>query len=177
VSLGDIERRDFEAFLSVLYPEDFEKHDLSYEQWISVLHLSTRWDFVSLRKLALKSIEPPTPYDRLLLARTYSVDHWVLPALCALCERTEPISLNEARQMSIEDIVLVATVREDIREHTLRINTAEIPSRVKAVQAGKPTCAGSVNVSPTNPRIGVRRKCSLQQRPQLPPRVLQKRRK
>ncbi|KAH9051019.1 hypothetical protein EDB83DRAFT_2169044, partial [Lactarius deliciosus] len=115
VSLGDIEREDFEAFLSVLYPENFEERDLSYEQWRSVLHLSTRWGFASLRKLALRSINPPTSYDRLILARTYAVDDWILPALTALCERKAPLSLDEARGMSMEDVVLVASVREDIR--------------------------------------------------------------
>ncbi|KAH9032582.1 hypothetical protein EDB85DRAFT_1834155, partial [Lactarius pseudohatsudake] len=119
VSLGDVERKDFDGFLSVLYPENFEGHDLSYEQWISVLHLSTRWGFVSLRKLALRSINPPTSYDRLVLARTYTVDHWVVPALTALCERTAPLNLDEARGMNIEDVVLVANVREDIRSKAI----------------------------------------------------------
>ncbi|KAI9429161.1 hypothetical protein H4582DRAFT_1801428, partial [Lactarius indigo] len=115
ISLGDVERKDFEALLSVLYPVDFEGHELTYEQWKSVLHLSTHWGFTSLRKLALNSIKPPTPHDQLVLARTYSIDHWVLPALTALCERTLPLNLDEARQMSMEDVILVATVREEIR--------------------------------------------------------------
>ncbi|KAF8483730.1 hypothetical protein DFH94DRAFT_625730 [Russula ochroleuca] len=132
VSLGDVECKDFEAFLSVIYPENFEEHNLSYEQWRSVLHLSTRWGFASLRKLALRSVKPPTPSARLLLARTYSIDHWVLPALSALCERTTPISLKEARQMNIEDVVLVATVREEIRNDS---SQTEIPLRIKATQA------------------------------------------
>ena len=50
-----------------------------------MLHLSTRWSFSSTRKLALSSIEPPTPHDRLILSRTYSVHDWVVPALSALC--------------------------------------------------------------------------------------------
>ncbi|KAH9032572.1 hypothetical protein EDB85DRAFT_1865034, partial [Lactarius pseudohatsudake] len=115
ISIGGVERNDFEALLSVLYPADFEGHELTYEQCKSVLHLSTRWGFASLRKLALKSIKPPTSHDKFILARTYSVDHWVLPALTALCERTLPLSLDEARQMSLEDVILVATVREEIR--------------------------------------------------------------
>ncbi|KAH8996886.1 hypothetical protein EDB92DRAFT_1775791, partial [Lactarius akahatsu] len=115
ISLGDIERNDFEAFLSILYPANFEAHELTYEQRKSVLYLSTRWGFASLRKLALNSIKPPTPHDKLLLARTYSINHWVLPALTALCERTQPLSLDEARRMSMEDVILVATVREEIR--------------------------------------------------------------
>jgi hypothetical protein len=45
--------------------------------------------------------------------------------------------LDEARQMDIEDVVLVATVREDIRNHALQVDAAEIPRRVEAAQAGK----------------------------------------
>jgi len=87
-----------------------------------------------MRKLALATIKPPTPYDRLILARTYSVDHWVVPALSALCGRTAPLTLSEARQMDIEDVVLVSTVREDIRSHKLRINANDIPRHVEAAQ-------------------------------------------
>ncbi|KAI9441599.1 hypothetical protein H4582DRAFT_1809910, partial [Lactarius indigo] len=115
ISIGDVERKDFEALLSVLYPANFEGHELTCEQWKSILHLSTCWGFASLRKLALKSIKPPTSHDQLVLARTYSIDHWVLPALTALCERTLPLSLDEAQQMKMEDVILVATVREEIR--------------------------------------------------------------
>jgi hypothetical protein len=49
--------------------------------------------------------------------------------------------------MDIEDIVLVATVREDIRSRNLQVDAAEIPRRVEAAQAGKPV-HDSVDVSP-----------------------------
>jgi len=123
-------------FIEAYLGRDFEGNQFSYEDWKSVLHLSTRWDFASIRRLALGSINPPTPHDRLLLARTYSVDDWVIPALSALCERTTPLSLSEARQMSIEDVVLVSTVREDIRSNALQVDSAEIPLRVEAEQLG-----------------------------------------
>ncbi|KAI0002240.1 hypothetical protein BJV74DRAFT_818012 [Russula compacta] len=154
ISLGDVERNDFEALLSVLYPDDFEEHCLSYEQWKSVLHLSTRWGFASLRKLALRSIKPPTPFDQLLLARAYSVDHWVLSALSALCERTVSLSLNEARQMSIEDVVLIATVREDIRDHGLQVDSDEIPHCVEAAQAGMRALATGLGAFPREGATG-----------------------
>jgi hypothetical protein len=131
---------------------NFEQHDLSYEEWKSVLHLSTCWDFTSIRRLALNNIQPPTPHDRLLLARTYSVDDWVVPALSALCERRAPLGLYEARRMDIEDVVLVATVREDIRTHALQVDAAEIPHRVEAAQAGK--YINGVGVSPAVPMNG-----------------------
>jgi hypothetical protein len=84
----------------------------------------------------MRSINPPTPFDQLLLARAYAVDHWILPALSALCERTVPVSLDEARQMSIEDVVLISTVREDIRLHALQVDSHEIPRCIEAAQAG-----------------------------------------
>ena len=39
--------------------------------------------------------------------------------------------------MKIEDVVLVATVREDIRNNTIQVKAIDIPCRVEAAQAGK----------------------------------------
>ena len=125
------------GYQDLIICRDFETQELTYRQWKSVLHLSTCWDFASLRKLALKSIDPPTPHHRLMLARTYSVEEWVLPALTALCSRSLPLSLDEARQMDIEDVILVAAVRELICDGALLVDVADIPRCVEAVQAGK----------------------------------------
>ena len=72
-----------------------------------------------------------------MLARTYSVEEWVLPALTALCSRALPLSLDEARQMDLEDVILVASVREEIRDGALRVDVTDIPHCVEAVQVGK----------------------------------------
>jgi hypothetical protein len=136
---------------------NFEEHDLSYKQWRSVLHLSTRWGFASLRKLALASIKPPSSYDRLLLARKYAVDHWVVPALTALCSRTAPLSLDEACGMGMEDVVLVASVREEIRSQEIRsgVSLTEISSRVQEVMGtGAPIPVEGNEVSPSAPTSG-----------------------
>ena len=119
-----------------------------------MLRLSTCWDFTSIRRLALNNIQPPTPHDRLILARTYAIDHWVIPALSALCEREMPLSLDEARQMDIEDVVLVATIREDIRGRNLQVDAAEIVRRVEAAQAEKRVHIDSVDVSAAVPTSG-----------------------
>jgi hypothetical protein len=78
----------------------------------------------------------------------------VIPALSALCEREAPLSLDEARQMDIEDVVLVTTVREDIRSRSLQVDAAEIPRRVSAAQAGRPVHINSVDASPAVPTSG-----------------------
>lgn len=115
------------------FASDFSQYHLSEQQWESVLRLSTLWGFATMRQLALESIHPPTSFDRLLLARTYSVVRWIVPAISALCERTEPLSLDEARQMRIEDVVMISTIREDIRDHAPQVEPHEIRRRVKAV--------------------------------------------
>lgn len=56
--------------------------------------------------------------------------------------------------MDIEDVVLVVTVREDIRSRTLQVDAAEIPHRVEAAQAGKPFHMDNVDVSPSVPTSG-----------------------
>jgi hypothetical protein len=110
---------------------DFSQYYLHEDQWESVLRLSTLWGFATMRQLALESIHPATSFDRLLLARTYSVGPWLAAAISALCERTEPLSLDEARQMRIEDVVIISTIREDIRDHALQVDSHEIRRRVK----------------------------------------------
>jgi hypothetical protein len=45
-----------------------------------------------------------------------------------------PTTLKEARQMSIEDVVLVATVRDEIRSKKFAFGAAEIERRIEATQ-------------------------------------------
>ncbi|KAH9174993.1 hypothetical protein EDB89DRAFT_429461 [Lactarius sanguifluus] len=103
----------------------------------------------------MRSIKP-TASDQLLLARTYPMDHWIVSALTALCERTASLSLDEARGMSMDDVVLVATVREDIRSKAILsgVSAADISLYVEAMQAGTPVPAAgnkANEVSPASP--------------------------
>lgn len=94
----------------------------------------------------MKSIEPPNAFEQLVIARSCGVDDWVLPALSALCERRQPLSLEEAHQMNIEDVVLIATVREEIRGNGVPIDTARILRHVERLLAH----TASEGVSPVN---------------------------
>ncbi|KAI9442093.1 hypothetical protein BJY52DRAFT_1194794 [Lactarius psammicola] len=118
--LRDVQREDFEAFLSVFYPKDFEGRNLSHQQWALILHLSMRWGSASILKLALKSINPPTPHDQFMLAHP-------------MWSTNGP---TVAHQMGIWDVVLVA-VREDTRSYILPIDGAEVTRIVEAALVGK----------------------------------------
>jgi hypothetical protein len=110
----------------------------SFEEWSSILDLSTRWDFTSIRDLALRCMEPPDPLQRLILARKYTIERWINPALLWLCERQEPLSLDEARLMDFEDVVLVGSVRQTVRSPNLMVNGAVIREYIQAWRSGKP---------------------------------------
>ena len=109
----------------------------SFKEWSSILDLSTRWGFTSIRELAIRCIKPPNPLTRIVLARKHGVEQWILPALLELCQRPEPLSIEEARLMDFEDVVLVGSVRQAVRSSTLRVRGVEIRSCIRAWKRGE----------------------------------------
>ncbi|KAH6893989.1 hypothetical protein BKA70DRAFT_796513 [Coprinopsis sp. MPI-PUGE-AT-0042] len=77
---------EFESFLKVFdpgYPSHHRYHDdISLEEWVSVLKLSSKWLFNNLRNEAIAKISafPITPIQRILLARQYSIPSWIIGA-------------------------------------------------------------------------------------------------
>jgi hypothetical protein len=160
VSLENVKSKDLDAFLSVLYPlcvlwpsipastaslifhfllrnfNALEKH--SFEELSSILDLSTRWGFDSIRDMAIRCMEPPTPHERLILGRKYGVDEWIPLALQELCERPQPLTADEARLMDFEDVVLVGSVREEVRNNAVTVNSAGISDCIEALRRGEP---------------------------------------
>ncbi|TFY66973.1 hypothetical protein EVG20_g4114 [Dentipellis fragilis] len=128
VVLDDIESSEFDAFLSILYPTKFHECDVTtVEGWTSVLRLSTKWSFSSIRTLAIERLESiASPVDKVVLGRTYGVDSWVVPGLVALCERPQYLAREEGRRLGVDDVIIIAAVREDMRSP-------------KSVAAGRPT--------------------------------------
>lgn len=88
----------------------------SYEGLAAVLKLSSRWGLSSVRRFALRRLdEIVQPVQRLALARSCNVERWLSRALVALCERPEPLVLDDILQMTPEDTALVTQVREQSR--------------------------------------------------------------
>ena len=88
--------------------------------------------------MAIRCIKPPTPHERLILGRKYGVDEWVPLALQELCERPQPLTPDEARLMDFEDVVLVGSVREKVRNQALTVDSAGIRDCVEALRRGEP---------------------------------------
>ncbi|VDC00613.1 unnamed protein product [Peniophora sp. CBMAI 1063] len=107
--------REFEALLAVLMPIDYSSRNLTKEQWIAVLKLSTIWRFRSVRNLSIQHLKHAlgdAPLERLLAARAYDVHRWVDGAIQDLVSRDEPLTTNEAAQLSVTDVVRIHQLRE-----------------------------------------------------------------
>ncbi len=123
----------------------------TFEEWSSILDLSTRWGFTSIRDLAIRCIGIPDPLKKLTLARKYAIDKWIHPALFELCMRPQPLSLEEARLMDFEDAILVGSVRQTVRSSALMVRGTRIRDYIQAWKSGPVPMAepSSVPASPS----------------------------
>ncbi len=76
-----------------------------------------------MRALALRHLQSLSlpPVDRVLLAREFDLGgRWALAAYTALCERPQPLSLDEAARLGLPTATRVAQVREELqaRKHS-----------------------------------------------------------
>ncbi|KZP28467.1 hypothetical protein FIBSPDRAFT_779866 [Athelia psychrophila] len=121
--LEGIKEDDFRQLLRVMYPLTVGRPDgMTSSEWTSVLRLSTMWGFESLRDLAISTLSNlfsvPSftsdldPVERACLARDYDVDEWLVPALNALAQREDPLSVQEGMRLGWELAMQVANVRE-----------------------------------------------------------------
>ncbi|KAI6106215.1 hypothetical protein EV401DRAFT_2060475 [Pisolithus croceorrhizus] len=87
-----------------------------FEQWTSVLKLSTAWNFERLRQAAIDALTESGigAVDRAVLSQRYYIKNWLLPALNELARRPEPITLEEARRMGVDIALKLASVRERV---------------------------------------------------------------
>jgi len=147
ILLPGVSVRDFERFLGVFYPADFSELETSIEHWCSVLEVATKWEFDSVRALAIRKLdeEPQSaipPADRISMALKYRVEEWLLSPYVELVSRPTPVSLEEGRKLGIEDVVLLMKAREDIKTREIQMQ------QVHAAYYG-------VNATPLNERQSV----------------------
>ncbi|KAI6040626.1 hypothetical protein EDC04DRAFT_1459445 [Pisolithus marmoratus] len=123
VILQGVSKKEFESLLRALMCRQHGTHrgsDLDHDQWISVLKLSTMWEFDELRNAAIQYLDPSSqrlhPVDKFVLALQYDIKKWLLPTLLELAARAEPINTEEGHRIGLENVVKLAAVREDIEK-------------------------------------------------------------
>ncbi|VDC05672.1 unnamed protein product [Peniophora sp. CBMAI 1063] len=140
-TLADVSCEELDVLLAILYPESCARWALqSLAEWTAALRLSTMWSFPTARELAIRKLEPlASVIEKLVLARAHDVDQWLRPAFVELCTRSAKLSRADAARLKAhpDDVVLVFTVREEIKEGRLPREEAFVTDRVDAWLTGK----------------------------------------
>lgn len=91
------------------------------KEWTSVLKLATMWQFGELRQEALDELSQIDigPVDRLVLAKTYKVEKWLVDGYVELVQRDDVLSSEEKTKLGYETSLRIYEKREDTFKHTL----------------------------------------------------------
>jgi hypothetical protein len=128
--------------------------------WTDVLHLATKWEFQAARATALRAIKPlASSVDLFIIGRTHGVPNWSRAGLVELLARDEDLTLQEARRMPLEEVLLIASGRRKAWGGLLR-PPEEVLQVAAKLQAQLPAAAAAVGPQPA---VGVAPK------PQPPP--------
>ncbi|KAI5996619.1 hypothetical protein F5J12DRAFT_725567, partial [Pisolithus orientalis] len=119
VVLRGVSKKEFESLLRALIQHGTNRGlDLDYDQRVSVLKLSTMWEFTGLRNAAIRYLDHPLrpldPISKAELALQYNIEKWLLPALLVLARRSAPISIEEGRRIGFEDALKLASVEDSL---------------------------------------------------------------
>ncbi|PPQ99775.1 hypothetical protein CVT24_009677 [Panaeolus cyanescens] len=117
IHLTGVSAKDFEKFLSILYPKDFSRSEItSVADWTSVLTIANQFDFSNLFQLAKTKLRPIlSSAQSIALGKRFDVREWLIPAYTDLCIREEPLRLDEGQIMGLEDVIEIGRVRDLIR--------------------------------------------------------------
>ncbi|KAG2033096.1 hypothetical protein BDR03DRAFT_1002257 [Suillus americanus] len=113
--LDKVSATDFANFLWVWYSRSYRLDSKSKDHWLTILDLSTTWQFPEMKQLAvdelqkleIEPIEKITTYDR------YNIDKsLLLPAYKLLCKRASRMSAEEGERLKMPTILGIHEARE-----------------------------------------------------------------
>jgi len=88
----------------------------SEDELSAMLTISQRLLFDEVHEHAVeelsKRIDTIDPVKQLVLVKEHSIDDWRIPAYAKLVERPDRLTLEEAKKLSLEDILVVTACRE-----------------------------------------------------------------
>ncbi|THV06186.1 hypothetical protein K435DRAFT_645658 [Dendrothele bispora CBS 962.96] len=118
IILDDVRSADFARFLWVFYNPRYSLYDASIQDWTAILALAHRWNFHEVKNLAVRELEklPVPDIDKIVIYHKYDVDRRLLERhYIAVCEREQPLSMIECRDLGLETTVKIFRARESVR--------------------------------------------------------------
>ncbi|KAL0579204.1 hypothetical protein V5O48_002827 [Marasmius crinis-equi] len=119
IVLQGVTRAEFLALMDYFYKGSFFKSEsdnkTTREEYIDLLSIATRFECIEARQKAVQGIEGHVldPVQKIVLAQTYDVSQWLVPAYVELCQRDNPLTHDEALQIGLEKVILIGNAREN----------------------------------------------------------------
>lgn len=99
--------------------------------------MSTRWEFSSLRELAIEQLHDiAAPVNQVALAKQFHIDEWLIPAYVTLCKRQELFTVEEGRMLGTDGLVMIAQLQKRVRDqwgNTANVDDAKIVLSVNEI--------------------------------------------
>ncbi|KAH7338075.1 hypothetical protein B0J17DRAFT_660675 [Rhizoctonia solani] len=122
ITMEGVAAADFEALLTVLYAcyystrPDQPAPELDKSFVIPAFRLAHLWNFTDLRAYLLPLAEKAlSDVQKIVFAREYSIQTWIVPTLVKLCQRFEPLTSEEARKLGLDTVLIISHMREKFR--------------------------------------------------------------
>ncbi|CAE7145560.1 unnamed protein product [Rhizoctonia solani] len=112
---------DFAALLKVLYASLFSSNQPTPEAplIIPAFRLANLFNFSELRAHLLPLAEKSLgDVDKIVFAREFNIKEWLVPAYTRLCQREERLSVEEARKLEVDSVLMISHVREQPRSQS-----------------------------------------------------------
>ncbi|KAF8602065.1 hypothetical protein BDV93DRAFT_524273 [Ceratobasidium sp. AG-I] len=108
---------DFHNIFTILYSSTYDPQSFDATVLKSTLHLSAIYDHPKLRAFAIQKLEHLSlpPIERFALSRDCNIESWMSTALDDLCQRMEPLTLEEADVLGTKKFVELAARREQLK--------------------------------------------------------------
>ncbi|CAE6344995.1 unnamed protein product [Rhizoctonia solani] len=118
IIVEDVAASDFAALLTVLYAGQFSSNQPTPDAplIIPAFRLANMFDFSELRAYLLPLAEENLDdVDKIVFAREFDIKEWLAPAHIRLCQRDDYLSIEEARKLQVDSVLMISRMREQHR--------------------------------------------------------------
>ncbi|KAH7338067.1 hypothetical protein B0J17DRAFT_562105, partial [Rhizoctonia solani] len=115
IVIEGVSASDFTALLRVLYASHFSSNPPAPEALLIIpaFRLANMFNFSDLRAFLLPLAEKNLgDVDKIVFAREFDIKEWLAPAFIRLCQREERLTIEEARKLEVDSVLMVSHMRE-----------------------------------------------------------------
>ncbi|KAJ2924523.1 hypothetical protein H1R20_g12567, partial [Candolleomyces eurysporus] len=118
VELDGVSASEFRTFLKLLFPIHSKSTTvtLSKDEWLTILRLSTLWNFKEFRRLAIEHLHSQItdPLDLIQVGRRNFVPQWVVKGYEGLIKKQGAITEDESELIGYKTSVRLYIIRHDL---------------------------------------------------------------